>query len=564
MKELLRIKQLTDTATAKDILNDALAKGEYDGSALIVFTAFRRYVMYMSQENVHYVEEANKCIDWDVFCRDTMKRAELIRGSNLFPDDPFGRARILLTKMHKNNSKLDVYRYRKLSCIKTLTQHCNNMLEKTIFKALEDWKADHKLLERMREMQGNTTEQRIRGMALKSILWEIFKQNQVALQECFQTAQQKVEWHITQLENDLTQACKESILNMLVKIPVQDRLKPLTFGLLRLPRFGGISITSVEVMNSLVHIYETNPMPGKFNTQLRRLNVYDFKVICCFFNVLQLLDKINLVAWDADTVRKIDRAMMHTRNILFPGQQVPAHTYDVIVTLCCARVATFKGKNTFGHKAIAYDIDQRTYVCSKKKGKKSSSAAKDLLGGLDGLELVQAEEGGQRRKIRNQRKDFMAIPCNGQPVLRINLRGFHLVYGNERDKRIRYCHCPCCGSFHVFEWKNFAGSIDASYRCPECLEDNDLTTHEIYECSYCLARPKKPIDRFAAYETSAYVLHPELEHAHEPYKLLYFCKKHYGYARSKVNQLPKQMLWKYIQEKEAQRRLRAAMGYFIK
>jgi len=120
MTELLRIRQLTDASTAKDVLNDALSKGEYEGSALIVFTAFRKYILYMADENVHYVEEANKCVDWDVLRSDTIKRAELIRGSNLFPDDPFGRARILLTKMHKNNSKLDVYRYRKSSCIKTL------------------------------------------------------------------------------------------------------------------------------------------------------------------------------------------------------------------------------------------------------------------------------------------------------------------------------------------------------------------------------------------------------------------------------------------------------------
>lgn len=120
MKALLRIRQLTDALTAKNILNDALAKGEYDGSALVVFTAFRRYVLYLAQENVHYVEEADKCIDWGVLQTDTIIRAELIRGSNLFPDDPFARARVLLTKMHKNNSELEVYRYRKSSCIKTL------------------------------------------------------------------------------------------------------------------------------------------------------------------------------------------------------------------------------------------------------------------------------------------------------------------------------------------------------------------------------------------------------------------------------------------------------------
>ena len=106
MKELLRIRQLTDCATAKSLLIDSISVGEYDGSALIVFTAFRRYVLYMDEENVHYIEEADKCIDWNELQQDTIKRAELNRESNLFPEDPFGRARIVLSKMHKNNSKL--------------------------------------------------------------------------------------------------------------------------------------------------------------------------------------------------------------------------------------------------------------------------------------------------------------------------------------------------------------------------------------------------------------------------------------------------------------------------
>lgn len=555
MKELLRIKQLTDPGTAIELLNAALTIGEYDGSALIMFTAFRRYIIYMAKDNVHYVEEANKCIDWAILETDTLKRAELIRSSNLFPADPFGRARILLTKMHKNNSKLEVYRYRSMSCIKMLAAHCNNMLEKTVYKALHDWRADDELVKRMRKTdEGHVV---IREMAVKSILWDIFNDRGMALEECLKRAQSKIDWNIAQLENDLTCKCKEAILNMLIKIPVTDRLKPLTFGLLRLPRYGGITIGAVECMNTLVHIYSTSPMPSKFYNQLRRLNVYDFKVICCFFNVLMIYDKINLVAWDADTVRKIDSAMMHKRNILFPGQKLPAHTYDVVITVCCARVATFEGRTTFGHKAIAYDIDQKTFVCSKKKGKKNVTNDNDLLK----YSMLQ-NTGNSRRMIRNQRKDFIAIPCDGQPVIRINLRGFHLVWGNERDKRIRYCHCPECGSFHQFKWSNYEGSVDASYRCDECKTRLDLTTHEIYECSYCLARPRKSITRFQAHKTSLYVMHPEPEHMNEPFKLLYFCKKHHGYARTKSTQVPKNFLWAYIHKKEAQRRLRAAMGYF--
>ena len=451
-----------------------------------------------------------------------------------------------------------------MSCIKTLAQHCNSTLEKTIFQSLEDWISDDELLQKthLYYEKKRVEEKRIREEFLKSILWDIFKQEEVSLEECFRVAREKIDWHIAQLENDVSIKCKEALLNLLVRIPADDRLKPLAFGLLRLPRYGGVSISTVEVMNSLISIYNSNPMPGKFNAQLRRLNVHDFKVVCCFFNVLLMLDKINLVVWDARTVRAIDRTMLHTRNVLFPGQQLPQHTYNVVVTLCCARVATFQGRSTFGHKAIAYDVDQHTFVCSKKKGKKNAEI--EHIDDVHIVSVLQEEQDRQRRRIRNQRKDFMSIPCKGQPVLQINLRGFHLVYGNERDKRIRYCHCPQCGSFHVFKWNNFAGSIDAMYRCDECVNRYDLMMHDIYECTYCLARPRTPIDRFTAYKTSLYILHPEVEHANEPYKLLYFCKKHHGYAKPKANQLPKKMLWEYIRQKETQRMIRAATGYFFK
>lgn len=76
------------------------------------------------------------------------------------------------------------------------------MLEKTLYKALEDWKSDEQLLNRMR--LATTNESRVREMAVKSILWEIFKQHEVSLEECFITAQQKVAWHIGQLENNLS------------------------------------------------------------------------------------------------------------------------------------------------------------------------------------------------------------------------------------------------------------------------------------------------------------------------------------------------------------------------
>ena len=585
MQELLRIRQITDTASAKTRLTDALQIGEYEGSALIVFSAFRRYMIYMADENVHYTTSADRCIDWSIFRSDTIIRAELIRGSNLLPNDVFGRARILITKMDTNTSKVDVYRYRKISCIKMIAYHCNTMLEKLVYQSIRDWEEDQAILDKIIALPIPRSLAQVRKLAEPSVILEaIFNTATSSIEECIARATQKITWNLGHLERPIAQEVKEALLNVLVKVPIEDRLKPLAFGLLRLPKYGGVSMTAVEVLRLMVSTYYTNPVPRKFQAQLRRLSAYDFKAVCCYINIMLRLDKINFVIWDADTVQGIDYAMKHKRNILFPGQKVPAHTYNVLVKICCQRIATFPGRTFFGHNRVAYDINTRYLVCSKKRGKKDAIATPSvdvedddddddeggggaMENGVWSVDALMAPEEEQeardtaRKEIRRQRKDFMHIPCSGQPVMSINLRGMQLIWGNERDKKIRYCHCPQCGSYHEFKWKYFSKSVTGKYRCGECYA-RDLTTHSVFQCSYCLERPRRPISCQDAVKTSLVILHP-LD-AEQPLHLEYFCKKHYRYASYKASQLPKTYLWAYIRKKEQNMRLRAATGFFQK
>ena len=587
MEELLRIRQLTDTATARELLGNALQIGEYEGSAMVVFTAFRRYLTYMAAENEYYKVESSKCIDWAGLEVDTLKMAELVRGSNLLPADAFGRARILLSKMGANNSKIDVYRYRKTSCIKMLAGHCNTILEKLIYQSHRDWSADKALLAKVdpSKMSHKQARTLIKG---SYVLEQGLKADDVPLMTLVSRLEKEIEWNLTMLERDIELEHKENLLNVLFKVPIKDRLKALSFSLMRLPKYGGVSMTTIEVMSLLVdNYYNKNAAPRKFLAQLRRLTVYDFKLVCCYFNMLLRLDKINFVVWDANTVQRIDKAMLNRRNVLFPGQVLPKHSFNVIIKLCCQRIATFKGRSFFGHRRVAYDINERYLVCSEKKGKKGGDDDDDeidnvdddgdgdeeLMGEVDGVsqsilddtvnqvtEQDQIEEA--RKQMRRQRKDFLAIPCAGQPVLNINLRGLQLVWGNERDKKTRYAHCPECGCLHECKWQFYSKSQYGLYRCSECMNKDDLVTHSFYECAYCLARPRNPINTFDAAETSLYIMDPLT--SGDPIVLTYFCKRHYRYAKAKASQLPKNYLWKYIHKKEQSLKLRAALGIFNK
>ena len=564
MEKLLLVRQLTDETCARTTLNNKLKIGEYDGSALIVFTTFRRYIVYMAEFNAHYIEEAKRCIDWDTFESDTITRANLMRTCFLDnTDDPFGPMRKLMMEMHKNESELIVYRYKKYSLIKTIVQHCNNTLEKTIYKALQDWIQDRNTLENMRSMfEEGRSEKEIRKYSNEksAIIWDIFSNKFIPLKECFERCAQKIAWFVSTLEKDIPVECKENLLNILIKVPKDDRLKMRAVRLMELPKYGGISSVASKTLIALTEVYKENPVPRKFNELIRKLNVYDFKVISWYLNIVNMLDKINVTVWDASTVKRLDFAMTHKRNVLFPGQTVPKGSYNVYLTLCCFRIATFKGSSYFGHKSISYDVNSGEFVCCKRHGKKVN---------LDGIdddvdvevidEVIEMGNVDTRRYIRNRRKNFTHIPCKGQAVMRLSLRGFHMIYGNERDHLKRYCHCPSCGSFHQFKWLNFAGSKNAEYRCGEC-KAKELSTDVIYECCYCLARPAKPITHFEALKMSVYVMYPRDEH--EPFKLKYFCKKHHRYAKIKSNQLSKEHLWAYIQKKERQKRLRIAMGIF--
>lgn len=312
-----------------DSASGGVGVGDENGGPLVVFTAFRMHIIYMASFNPVYVETARECLDWDRFVENTLESAELIRESDLLPADPLARARALLVKTVKNPNAR-VGRIRRRSLAVTLTDRTNEILEKVIIK-------------------------------------DYYRRRQMPIP----TELEMMDKHFKALryyEHILSPKCKSAISNMLLRIPPEDRFTLKAFSVLTLPEYGGVSLETVERMYDLTRVYHTsNGMPKDFNRVLDQFEMRYFVIACYYFNMATELEGISFVPLDAETVRRTDEAMIHTRYHLFPGQPLPPNAYTVHIALCCGRVCTLMGQGKYGAKTVAFDVESQCFVCSRGK-----------------------------------------------------------------------------------------------------------------------------------------------------------------------------------------------------
>lgn len=290
--------------TAADVFNRETDKGCH-----VVFTAFRMWILMMALHQNHYVEVARKYIQWDDFCKQTVKMAAVIQNETLpTAPDPFVACREQLVRLDKSPQS-QVYRYRKTNLVETLLETFTSMLEKDLYQVGE------------------------------------FEAMNVAT--------------------------KERILNLFLRVPRSEWFSPMALSILKLPEYGDVSNESIIVLLECVQGYDNDVKPKELVQKLELLDTDDFQVFCWFIFVLSVLQKISFQLLSADQVESIEYAMRHVRYILFPGQRLPKHAFSAFVTLCCRQIKTLQGTNEFGHSDIAYDMDEGIYVCSKTHKKES-------------------------------------------------------------------------------------------------------------------------------------------------------------------------------------------------
>lgn len=552
MRDLMRAKQLTSD---KELFIGMLSSisssddNDEDGAPLVVRTAFRMHIIYMASFSNVYMETANECLDWERFVENTRHSAELIRTSDLLPAvDPLARARTLLVKTVKTPSAR-VGRIRRRSLAVTLTERTNEILEKIIIKDYH-----------RRRLSSIPTELSEMDSHFKALRF---------------------------YEHVLSPKCKSAIVNVLLRLPPEDRFTYKAFSLLTLPEYGGVSIETAERMYDLTRVYYTSSgMPKDFERVLDQFETRHFVIACFYLNVATQLEGIQFVPLDAETVRRTDEAMVRVRYHLFPGQTLPSNAYTVHIALCCGRVCTLMGQGKYGAKTVAFDMEKQCFVCSRGKllhaknklgadnieengdeSDKDEDQMQDLLAAqndhiepvenllLQGIDLVadalkkngrgtkRSKEMEARKAVRTERKRFNRIPC-GQPVLTVDLRGRALVWGTTREKQRQYMFCPQCGAFHIYSILNFTGAIDGNYRCNECAGRE--TGHKAPKtCAYCkCVAPNE--DHALPIMTLA---HPRDGGGGEEW--MYFCRNHYNIARRFHQKCSsKEMLWSIIQRVE--------------
>lgn len=624
MRDLLRIQELT---SSKALLIRAIGGDSADvkpAAPLIVFTIIRMHVLFMTSFNAQYVRQAQRCIDWDYFKRDTLKLSEIVRSHALFADDPFGQARAQLSKTVKSpNSR--VHRLRKRSMAVCLADQCNEMLEKTMFKSLQSHTQD---VTKLRAMMRGTDP--VASFFQSTTIGRFLAHSHGGPIEpvpptLIGQALEMSELACRFFQHHLHVSCKSAILNALLMTRPVERMTQQAFTMMLAPSYGGVSSASIMLLCDLCTVYTCKALPKEFSSRIGRFAMHDFGVICFYLNMVALLEKISFVTLDVDTVRRTHVAMVRHRHRLYPQEQADdcMSMYDVSIALCCEKVCTLQGQGKFGDVKVAYNVETCAFVCAhgkKLKGKAGGGAEEEEEEDLknnndedydndpDGSKaaarnmrrLEEAADAGHdqsldfdaatfesdliadalamhgrgtartvtmqdRKAVRNQRKAFSRIPC-GQPVLSVSLYGRALIWGNSLDNKTRYQHCPNCASLHVFSTLNFSASETGRYRCAECAR-KELMHVPAHECAYC---GKKNLPKQDVTPTSLEIMCPAIDPGHVEYdplltpeqtlQRLYFCVRHYHIARFHSGRLTKQALWQHIKTTQERKNLQHAMG----
>jgi len=501
MRKLLRIKELcenrtlllnaltrsTESTKAQTKEEKKRVKKDREDNCLVVFTAFRLYVLHMASYNPHYVEYANYFINWESFHEETNNMAGEIRRSNLYTEDVFQEARILLARANKAK-KREVYRYRKVSCAATMLYECNQILEKVVYPSTVYYTGELQMLQKYYE---NFDADTLESLRMIPCVNEYFHENYGnTTTEHWKEILGKVivtrQLYLAALERPLHIETKERILNSVIKIHPKDHLKVESLSLLMLPSYGGVKKHTICFMLKVIEMYYENVLPKAMRAVLDLIAIEDVRALAWYFSVCDAMEHFSFAPLDYHTVRDINQAMITKRYPMYTGQKLNQSVYNVVYTLCCRRVATMQGKNCFGHKDVAYDVRRNVLICNKGKNKSIEDKAAESV--AVGIQTDKVKWKSERIRNKDMRLGFHDFPCNDQPVITIPLKTDMLILGKKAKKKIRLMNCPRCAGLHTFDPMRYHG--DGTYCCEECAKD-DLTRHQsgsvtmVYQCAYC-------------------------------------------------------------------------------
>lgn len=569
MRDLLRIKELTDS---KELLIGAMTADQTgfakktataqsaSGGSLLVFVALRLHIIYMARLNPLYISTAKNCIDWTYFEQTTIEMANVIRGTPLFSQDPFGQARELLGKAVKSTAS-KVHRLRHNLMAQTLADYFNETLEKCIIKDKFNREAD---VEKLQEIQ-RIADSRERFQRVKTEMEAAGFADRVTMDNFDSIVNQRMAIDTESLcayKSVLDFPCRSRITNSLCNLSPSERISVKGISMLAARETGDVSLEAFDIIESLMEIYKNNAVPKMFRECIDRFSMKDFVAVTYYFNMVALLDNIRFSPLDADT---IERSCESMRRNHYYSPTLPTDAFDIYFSLCCQRVCTLKGAHKYGAKSVAYDLERQCYVCTHQKVSRTSddtesdpSAVVDTLFSDDTVTDAARQKGRgtkktaemtTRKAIRNERKTFIRVPCH-QPLLKISLYGRALIW----KETTQFMFCPKCASLHEYSLVDFSGQV--AYQCSECVQKEATHLH-MRTCAYCQKSNQTQV-------TANHKLRIMLNTSRtieESLVWMYFCKTHYQYAKVYSENCAKELLWKLIEKKEHDAMIRNAQKH---
>lgn len=263
-----------------------------------------------------------------------------------------------------------------------------------------------------------------------------------------------------------------------------------------------------ETVLRMVQIYEENGKPQTYDALVN--SIEPFQEVAWYLHVVQLLHRVE---FESVTLEQLDQVDEVKKRSLYVGEHVSPYAFDVFISLCCNKIKTLQSKCEYGHEDVSFDLTRNCFVCAKHPKKITLTTDVEMI--------------PPKKKNRDERNQFYEIPCKGNPVIRIPLRGFVLIY----EGKGRFMHCPNCGSFHKVDWSGWYGG---KYQCQECLK---VEYH--HTCAICsLPATKKCtltiLDIFSPHGIE------------DAFQRLYFCKYHFSMTKHQNWGIPKERLFEIV------------------
>ena len=233
----------------------------------------------------------------------------------------------------------------------------------------------------------------------------------------------------------------------LLTFPNKQRSDRLKFEYLMDERMGGVSRQTMQSMYKTHNVYSTRSSPKSIERYVTNMMMPDFQVVAWYVNIVARLERFTRIPLDLAMVEAQALAFRKRRFHLLPEEPLPPRAWTVYLCFCCGRVAAFTGTQLYGNANIFYDPGTGSMVCGKKISrvarmriaKQQESIDKGPLfdddrldpmdeyftSAVERMRICKQDAAAKEclKRARSERRDLNVVPCSGQPVIPIDLKG---------------------------------------------------------------------------------------------------------------------------------------------